>query len=395
MAHTITVALSGLGGYGEQYLNDLLDPRYRDRITLAGGIDPAPERCSRLADLRALGVPLYDSLDAFYRKHQSELLIVSAPIHEHARQTCLGLAHGSHILCEKPLAATVQEADEMIAARNRAGKVVAIGYQWSFDPAILRLKRDVMAGKYGRPRRLRALVLWPRSHTYYARNTWAGRQRTADGAWVLDSPVNNAAAHYLHNMLFLLGDRLDRSATPRSVQAELYRANAIDNYDTAALRVRVEGDAEILFYTSHAVTETVGPILHIEFERGQVDMGGQVHPLIAQSSDGKRTDYGVPDNGVSHKLASMLDAIEHGTPVPCGIETARAHTVCMNAAQDSAAGITPFDPSLVEEVTWPDGPLTCVKGLGEELQRCAMAGQLPAEMGLPWARAAQPVDVRA
>ncbi len=43
------------------------------------------------------------------------------------------------------------------------------------------------------------------------------------GRLVLDSPVNNACSHYLHNMFYVLGDRLDRSDQPKWVTAELYR----------------------------------------------------------------------------------------------------------------------------------------------------------------------------
>lgn len=392
--HPITIALSGLGGYGEQYLNELLDPRYEGRVTLAGGIDPQPERCTRLADLRARGAPIYQTLADFYQEHSADLLIVSAPIHEHAPQTCLGLAHGSHVLCEKPLAATVQEADAMIAARDKAGTTVAIGYQWSFDPVILSLKRDIMAGHFGRPLRLSTVALWPRTAAYYARNNWAGRQKAPSGAWVLDSPANNAVAHYLHNMLFLLGARIDRSVTPLNVQAELYRANPIENYDTAALRVAVEGGAEILFYASHAVSESFGPVLRAEFENGTIHMDGLSGRLTARTRAGAQIDYGVPDNGVRAKLEASLNAIERGAPVTCGIEAARAHTVCINGAQESAEEIADFDPAQISHMDAQDGRLTFVAGLGEALRQCAEAGKLPSEMGFAWARPGRMIDLR-
>ncbi len=391
--HPITVALSGLGGYGHEYLNELLDPRYTSRVTLAGGIDPQPEHCARLAELRARGAPIYPTLEDFYRERSADLLIVSAPIHEHAPQTCLGLRHGSHVLCEKPLAATVQEADAMIATRDAAGRAVAIGYQWSFDPAILSLKRDIMAGRFGRPARLSALALWPRDHAYYTRNDWAGKQKAPNGVWVLDSPVNNAVAHYLHNMLFLLGAQIDRSATPISVQAELYRANAIENYDTAALRVITAESAEILFYASHAVSERVGPILRAEFERGKIRMDDLGDRITAQTADGALIDYGAPDNGVRAKLEAMLNVVEQGASVPCGIEAARAHTVCMNGAQESAQ-IAQFPAAQLREISSGDSRLTCVAGLGAALQACAQAGKLPAELGFDWARPGRIIDLR-
>jgi len=84
------------------------------------------------------------------------------------------------------------------------------------------LKRDLLDGRYGRPLRLATLCAWPRDRAYYRRNSWAGRLRDGDsGAWVLDSPANNAMAHFLHNALFLLGPAMTHSALPAAVTAEL------------------------------------------------------------------------------------------------------------------------------------------------------------------------------
>ncbi len=105
-----------------------------------------------------------------------------------------------------------------------------------------------MEGVFGRAVRLKTITLWPRTHSHYARSRWAGRIKDDHGSWVLDSPVNNATAHYLHNMLYLLGKTTNSSARPASVEAELYRANNIENYDTGALRIKTEEGAEIFSF---------------------------------------------------------------------------------------------------------------------------------------------------
>ena len=105
-----TVALSGIGGYGEVYGKALLEEGESHGLTLTGCIDPYPASCSYLGELRARHIPVYASLDAFYREQTADLLCISAPIHLHAEQTCQALAHGSHVLCEKPLGATLAEA---------------------------------------------------------------------------------------------------------------------------------------------------------------------------------------------------------------------------------------------------------------------------------------------
>ena len=136
---------------------------------------------------------------------------------------------------------------------------MAVGYQWSFSPAVQALKDDIRSGLFGAARKLKCLYLWPRDEGYYARNDWAGKRKDAEGAWVLDSPVQNAMAHDLHNMFYVLGKTRETSARPAEVEAELYRANAIENFDTAAARIRTEEGVEILFFVSHASEKIAVP----------------------------------------------------------------------------------------------------------------------------------------
>ena len=171
-------------------------------------------------------------------------MLIVTPIHLHAEHTCFALRNGANVLCEKPLAGTLIDALAMHEAQReaseRGGPFTAIGYQWSFSQAVQSLKRAILSGSLGRPVRMRTMVHQPRPIGYFRRNDWAGRIRTPDGHSVFDSPVNNASAHFLHNMFYLLGATRETSATPAWVQAELYRANAIENYDTAALRCRTQ-----------------------------------------------------------------------------------------------------------------------------------------------------------
>lgn len=395
MPEPVSIVLSGLGGYGQVYLAGLLDPPKDVHFRLVGGVDPAPQNCARLADLEARGVPIYRSLQQFYRASGADLAVLSSPIHQHCRQTCLALSHGSHVLCEKPAAATVQEVDRVIRARDRVGKMVAIGYQWSFSTPIQQLKRAILAGAFGEPRRLRSLCLWPRDEVYYTRNNWAGQQRTARGAWVLDSPANNAMAHDLHNMLYLLGPRTDRSAQPVAILAELYRANAIENFDTAALRVHTDCGAEILFYGSHAVAEESGPEFCFEFERATITYTTGRDPIVARFADGTSRTYGGPnDEPQVTKLWTCLASLAGVGTVPCGLEAARSQTLCANGAQDSAGAPTDFPPALRRVNGEAPRRLTWVAGLAQALRDCYAAGALPSELGIDWARAGRRVDLR-
>src|SRR5437763_1310063 len=107
MSEQISIALVGIGGYGNNFVTALLDaPKSRD-FRFAGTIDPSPTSCRRLGDLKARKIPLYATLDAFYAADRADLVIISSPLQYHAAQTCLAMEQGSHVLCEKPLCVTI------------------------------------------------------------------------------------------------------------------------------------------------------------------------------------------------------------------------------------------------------------------------------------------------
>lgn len=391
----VTVAMVALGGYGNFYLQRLLGGEAAYRYRLVAGIDPNPVGCRYLDELQARSIPIFPDLDHFYAEQSADLVIIAAPIHLHKPFTLKALAHGSNVLCEKPVAPTVQDAREMAEAEAASGRFVGIGYQWSYAEAIQALKRDVIAGVLGSAVRLTTKVLWPRPLSYYRRNNWAARIKASDGSWLLDSPANNATAHYLHNCFYVLGESRATSARPVDVQAELYRANDIENYDTAAIRCHVEGGAEIVFLTAHPVDQNIGPTLRYEFEQAVVSFDAAEGALVAEFRDGRVKDYGNPFADEGRKIWEAIDAVRTGAPMACSIAGATSHTLAINGAQESVGEIMAFPVELIRRQASDEDTLTYVEGLLETLKACYDAAVLPAELGTaPWARAGEVVDLR-
>jgi len=399
----MSIALVGIGGYGGIYIENLLanegEKSRKHKVRLVAGIDPYAERTPNSQTLREAGIPIYADLGSFLVQRTADLVIVSAAIHLHLPLTRMALEHGSHVLCEKPLCATISEAREMLSTAKATGKVVAVGYQWSFSAAVQRLKKDILDGKLGKPVRLKTLVLWPRTASYYARNDWAGAVKSKDGNWVLDSPMHNATAHYLHNMLYLIGAEMSTSAYPSEVQAECYRANAIENFDAAALRCRMGDGIEVLFFTAHSVPKLIGPVFQYEFEKAVVEYlpGNDPSDLwhrtfISRFKDGSVKDYGDPNEDDGQKLWQTIEAIRTRNPggIACGIEAATPEVVCVNAARLSGEIVDfPMDLIHIDAFDGENGvkdSLTWVEGLQEAFDRCYNENMLPFEMGdIPWA----------
>ena len=397
MSSSIQVAMIGISGYGESYLNALFNPPDDVSFKIVGMVDPRPQRSRFLPQIESAGIPVFPELHELYRFERPDLVMMATPIHLHAPHTCVALSKGSSVLCEKPAGATIDDARSMLHAEEIAAGFAAIGYQWSYSHAIQMLKRDILAGDFGRPIRLKTLVCSPRSMNYFSRNDWAGRMRTADGVPVFDSPANNATSHFLHNMLYILGPQRELAAMPVAVQAELYRANEIENYDTAAIRCITDNGAELLFYTSHAVHVKMGPVLHYEFEKAAVyyeadtAQGG----IVARFHDGLIRRYGDPNVHRHLKIWQAMDAVTSGKRLACGVRGAAPHTLCISAAQASMPQIVSFPDELIVLEDLPDGPMRAVLGLPAALVQCYDQSILPHDhRGLAWSSPGQVVDVR-
>ena len=334
------IALVGIGGYGNVYVNALLNEKKRAGYEIAGVVDPYAQSAPGCAALEAIGVKFYDTLDDFYAQRHADLVVIATPIALHEEQAICAARHGSHILLEKPMSATLESALRIEKAARDAGVKLAIGFQWCYDTAMLALKRDVESGLLGAPKRLRALVLWPRDKAYYARGTgWAGRKYDAKGRPIFDSVASNATAHYIENMLWMAGKGFSGAEIER-LEAETYRANAIETFDTITLRAQLEGGAEMLFVATHAVTQEgfQDPMFEYEFERATATFGGYGQKgaaLTARFSDGSVKEYGVSENGTDVKIWTMLDAIREGAQIPCPPEAALKHAEVMDSLRAS------------------------------------------------------------
>ncbi|MCX7787425.1 MAG: Gfo/Idh/MocA family oxidoreductase [Spirochaetes bacterium] len=382
----VAVGLVGVGGFGSKYVELLLQEADSHGVRFIGAVDPLPESSPCLSILREKQIPIYSSLSAFYTYERASLMILSSPIHYHAEQGCLAMEQGSHVLCEKPLCATIQEAEELIEVRNRTGRIFAVGFQWAYDPVFRQLKRDILEGNLGKPKKLLSLVLWPRNTQYFSRS-WAGKLKSKDGKWILDSIANNAAAHFLHAMLHLLGPEETFSAFPRWVKAELYRANSIETFDTIAMRLLTDEEVEVCFYASHAVLVEKGPIFRFEFDRGTVFYNDPLVPesrrmLVFRDRNGRFIYYGNPTHQSMEKVWRVVESIDGSASNLCPIESALSHTSCIEAVHGSGVEAVPFPSNLLRRSGDPE--IIWVEGLEDSFLLCYRKGVLPSELRVPW-----------
>ncbi|HYR96065.1 MAG TPA: Gfo/Idh/MocA family oxidoreductase [Candidatus Binatus sp.] len=118
------------------------------------------ERARRFADRHDIpGVHV--SYEALLADPDVEAVYVPLPNSLHARWTVRAFEAGKHVLCEKPLAATVAEAEQMARAAARAGRVLMEAFHYRYHPLFTRLRAIIDAGEIGSVSHMEAHLCFP------------------------------------------------------------------------------------------------------------------------------------------------------------------------------------------------------------------------------------------
>ncbi len=382
----VTVVLVGIGGYGTLYADEIFRDIGQGICTLVGVVDPFAQHSPKYDAILEANIPIYATLEDFYRVHTAELCCITAPIQFHTPFTRCALEHGSHVLCEKPLSGDWHDAQELTALARKMNCFLMSGFQWSYSKAILALKQDILDGTYGNPKKLCTRVLWPRRKSYFNRGSgWAGKRYDKDGTPIFDSIANNAAAHYLHNMLFLLGDQMHTALQPKTLDAELFRANPIENFDSCVLRLITDRNAELLFIATHCTRENVNPTFTYTFDGGTVVYDPAIKACITgYLADGTVREYGDPYADQMNKIRIAIAAVRNPVlreQLTCTAETAMPHARCIGALESVEIASVPQDMlDIFPGADDPQDTLCVVRGLHSVMDQCFEKGCLISEL---------------
>lgn len=382
---SVKVVTLGARGFATLYTRTLLDNINSGKYEFAGVIARNIDECDYADEFFANNIPVYKTIEDFFKENTADLVIISTPPQFHEEQSVYCVEHGANVLCEKPIAPDFERATNMIDAQKRTGKFIAIAYQHSYTSQILNLKKDIADGVFGKPILLKSIVLWPRPWSYYNRGSrWAGKIKDENGKLILDSVLSNATAHFLHNMLYVLGEEPGKAAMPKSVEAELLRANDIENFDTCVVRVKTQNNADILMVSGHPVDDVVNPVFEFKFEKAVITYRANEENIIAKFNDGTVKDYGEPLTEtvkVKH-LWEAIKAVESGDKLACDVETATPHNIVINSLYENV-DIKNFPEDIVVHDT--ENERTYVKDLYTLLQKAYNEEKFLSELGCNWA----------
>jgi glucose-fructose oxidoreductase len=128
-------AVLGLGGYAiRQIMPSFADAKLSKLVAVITGTPEKGVRAREQYGLKESSVYSYEQWDAIRSNPEIEVVYVISPPGTHREFTLEAIKAGKHVCCEKPMANTVAECDEMIAAAKRAKKLLQIGYRSHYQP---------------------------------------------------------------------------------------------------------------------------------------------------------------------------------------------------------------------------------------------------------------------
>ena len=190
------VALVGVGGYSEGELGPALkETKYCYLAGIVSGSEKKRRKWKKEYDLSENNIYSYENFDSIKNNELVDIIYVVLPNSMHKEYVIRGAQAGKHVICEKPMANTVEDCDEMITACKEAGVMLSIGYRLHFDPFNIEMMRLAREGTYGTVKRISA------SHGLSHAQGWRLDKELAGGGPLMDVGIYCVnAGRYITNL---------------------------------------------------------------------------------------------------------------------------------------------------------------------------------------------------
>lgn len=233
---------------------------------IAGVCDINPERAKTVA--KAHNTNAFFDFDEMLKTLQgrSEVISICTPNGLHCKQTVSAFKAGYHVLCEKPMALSVEECGEMIKAGERANRRLFIVKQNRYNPPVEHLKRLLDSGALGRVFSVHLNCYWNRNDIYYSKGDWRGTLAMDGGT------LYTQFSHFIDLLYWLVGDVRDAQAFVNNYCHQ----NSIEFEDSGVAILRFHnGTIGNVNFTINSFGKNMEGSLTLFCELGTVKVGGQ------------------------------------------------------------------------------------------------------------------------
>ena len=259
----------------------------------------------------------YTDYKQMIEENRLDLISIATESGLHGEISLYCIEHGIHVIIEKPMAMSLEEADRIIALSEEKGVKVAACHQNRFNIAVQEMRQALEAGRFGKLSHGSIHVRWNRNKDYYAQAPWRGTWAQDGGA------LMNQCIHGIDLLRWMMGDEVEsvygvtRQQFHHYLEAEDL-GMAVVKFKNGALAT-IEG-------TTNVYPKNLEETLYLFGEKGTVKLGGKSTNNIdvwdfadeteedAKNKGLEEVTSNVYGNGHTSLFTDMVQAIEEDRP---------------------------------------------------------------------------------
>jgi len=277
----VKVGIIGLGGIGQIHLEKF--KAFPEKVQIVAVSDVVPSLVGDTA--KKYGAEGYGDSDKLLDRKDVDAVSICVPNYLHAQVAVAAAEAGKHILLEKPIAVTLNEADAIISAVEKSGVKLMLGFNQLFNPMIIQTKKLIEAGRLGKISLVKTQYVRNLSGFSREKFGWRANVKQVGGGVLTES-----GAHRISLSRFLGGDVERVSAFTKRLVMD------IDAEDTAVVLLDYKRGGLGTVICSWAA-EFRGP----EWEKIEV-----------YGTEGSVIGYGDTRQGLAHLEFSNVNIPEYG-----------------------------------------------------------------------------------
>jgi len=318
----INFAIVGYGHIGKRHAAHI---QHNEACRLVAVCDTDP---AAAAEVSGRGIAFYPDIAALLADTTADVICICTPNYLHTAHAVAALEAGKHVVVEKPMALSVAECDEMIAAADRSGKMIFAVKQNRYNPPVAAVKELIRSGRLGRIYMMQVNCFWNRSDYYYAQSDWRGKKEKDGGC------LFTQFSHFVDILYYLNGP----VETASGVLTNFAHTHNTEFEDSGSFVLKATNGAVINFnFSTCAYEKNMEGSITILAEHGTLKIGGQyLNTLEYQCISGqelpqinivaKENDYGLYKGSMSNHdkvIQNVVDVLNHNHPIMTGAEEGR------------------------------------------------------------------------
>ena len=255
-----------------------------------------------------------------------DVVAICSPNGLHSEHTIKSLQKDFHVLCEKPMATSVVDAEKMINASLNANRRLFIVKQNRFNPPVQAVKKALEEQRFGKINSVQLNCFWNRNPNYYESSDWKGTLQLDGGT------LFTQFSHFIDLLYFFFGD----ISEAKGFSGNFDHKDIIEFEDTGMVAIKFyNGIIGTINYTVNSYEKNMEGSISIFGEKGTVKIGGQYlneleyqhfqnYEITDLPPGNPPNNYGQYKGSMSNHdkvYANVIDVLEHeGTIATNGFE---------------------------------------------------------------------------